>query len=160
MMNEVFFCSITACIVSMISIIANIYVYCNVHPCCYCIINKCKRKTNNKVIQRRKKNIFTDLIGWMCITSGIHSLATLLIYLPKVYGHHPINQWIYDKYGIILLCYVATYIQSPIWHMLVAYYFYQLLSGNKVSSLERQKKYLCLFAIIVRVYIAIFMFTF
>ena len=109
---------------------------------------------NIKSIQKKQHIMMIDVIFWMCITDILHALQLCLNFAPQIFVEAGI--WFYDENGIMcnIISVVAIFfaVQSPLWHMLLSYRLLWLLKGYSLESLNKQKIYHYIIALIVRIY--------
>ena len=142
-LNESVFLSLSTSLVSILSVIACIYVCLNIYLGGYRPF-KCKKLKSKNINNIESNNVMMiDVIFWMCITDGLHQLQMSLTWTPQIFVNY--QDWFYDNNGKMceILGVFANYfsIQSPLWHMLLAYHLFYLLKGYSIQSLNNQKKY-------------------
>jgi len=91
--------------------------------------------------------IMTDVIFWMCITDGLHSLQMFITFIPQVFT----TSHVFGDSGCIVIGIFAMFlsIQSPLWHIILAYHLLYLLLGYSLQSLGKQKKYHFIIALFI-----------
>ena len=115
------FISLISCVYVCISIIHAGY---NVNPF---------RKENESIMQQK----WIDIIFFMCITDGLHTIPMIVNWFPQAFG----ISWPYSEFTCKLIGISAQFltIQSPLWHILLAYNLAFLLKGHKISDLNKQR---------------------
>ena len=172
--EESFILSVSASIFGLISVICCLYVCISLildgyNPCCSKNKNSDSISITSISVNMRKeygkltdKNVvMVDVIFWMCVTDGLRALQMCITWIPQIFIDS--NTWFYDNHGIV--CKIISVIQngvsiqSPLWHMLLAYHLFYLLKTNSVQSLTQNKKYHFGIIIIVRQLYIILLFV-
>eukprot|EP01084_Bolivina_argentea_P019884 36970_1 len=82
--------------------------------------------------------MMVDILFWMCVCDGLHAIQIICNWFPLAF-----NLPFWDMTGCYILGISAQFlaIQSPCWHVLLAYNLGYLLLDGSINKLSKQKKY-------------------
>eukprot|EP01084_Bolivina_argentea_P132755 234272_1 len=117
--------------------------------CCKCCRNNKERNNIQKQSSSSNTVMMTDIVFFMCLTDGIHATEMALNWLPT--GLHGSLWHFWSPLACKILAIIGQFvcIQSPVWHLILAYNLGYLLCGGSLQSLNKQRKYYFMSVIII-----------
>ena len=141
MIQELWF--LLYCIIAFISLITCIIVCITIYHIGYnpfkCFISP-NKEINQSLVPKNNSNhiMMIDIIFFMCVVDGLHCVSMILNWLPQALS---LPFWKNISCQIIAGYAMFFSMQSPLWHILLAYHLGYLLLGYRLTSLNKQKKY-------------------
>ena len=153
-------------ILSILSVISCLYVCISAYNAGAFSLNWCRQNCCKSCRKKKKRGVLhhsrtasilraqnsvmmTDIVFYMCLTDGLHATEMALNWFPIALNS---SSWVFwNKLQCKILGIIGQFvcIQSPVWHLILAYHLGYLLCGGTLDKLNKQKKYYFILVILI-----------